>query len=77
MKHAAASFEYTNFKDDLIECICLGCNKNYQQMLDEKFDCRKCFEVIENVPKFNFERDWTKLRPKICLLRQSWTKYLA
>ena len=28
--------EYRNFKDDLIECKCLSCNKNYQQEFDEK-----------------------------------------
>ena len=28
--------EYKNFKDDLIERVCLSCNKSYQQKLDEK-----------------------------------------
>ena len=28
--------EYTNFKDDLMECKCLNCNKSYQRKLDEK-----------------------------------------
>ena len=28
--------EYTNFKDNLIECKYLCCNKNYQQKFDEK-----------------------------------------
>ena len=27
--------EYTNFKEDLIEYICLCCKKNYQKMFDE------------------------------------------
>ena len=27
--------EYTNFKDDLIECKCLCCNGNYKKKLDE------------------------------------------
>ena len=27
--------EYTYFKDDLIKCRCLYCNKNYQHMFDE------------------------------------------
>ena len=27
--------EYANYKDDLIECQCLYCNKNYRQNLDE------------------------------------------
>ena len=26
--------------------------------------------------KIKFEGDWAKLKPKISLLRQSWTKYL-
>ena len=26
--------EYTDFKDDLIECKCVCCNKNYQQKFD-------------------------------------------
>ena len=37
----------------------------------------KCFEVIGNFQKFKCEGDWAKLRQKNCLLRQSWTKYLA
>ena len=28
--------EYTNFKDDLIECKCLNCNKSYRRKFDEK-----------------------------------------
>ena len=28
--------EYANFKDNLIECICLCCNKIYQHKFDEK-----------------------------------------
>ena len=28
--------EYTKFKDDLTECKCLCCNKNYQQKFHEK-----------------------------------------
>ena len=35
----------------------------------------KCFEVTENVQKFRFEGDWAELHPKICLVRQSWSKY--
>ena len=34
----------------------------------------KCFEVVET--KKNFEGDWAQLWPKLCLFRQSWTKYL-
>ena len=32
--------EYTNFKDDLIGCKCLRCNKKYQQKFDEKLKKR-------------------------------------
>ena len=28
-------FEYTNFIDDLIECKCLCCKKNYQKTFDK------------------------------------------
>ena len=28
--------EYINFKDDLIECKCLSCNKSYRRKFDEK-----------------------------------------
>ena len=30
------AFEYTNFKDDLIEYKCLSCNKSYQRKFHEK-----------------------------------------
>ena len=30
--------EYINFKDGLIECKCLYCNKNYQRKFDEIFE---------------------------------------
>ena len=36
----------------------------------------KCFDNIQNVKKLKFEADWAELRPKICLFRQSWAKYL-
>ena len=32
--------EYTNFKDNLIECKCLCCNRNYQNKLDENLKKR-------------------------------------
>ena len=35
-KYCHCFIEYTNFKDDLIECECLWCNKNYQHKFDEK-----------------------------------------
>ena len=35
-KYCDFFLESTNFKDDLIECKCLCCNKNYQQKFDEK-----------------------------------------
>ena len=31
-KYCQCFREYTNFKDDLIECKCLVCNKNYQKI---------------------------------------------
>ena len=37
----------------------------------------KCFEATEIFQKSKREGDWAKLRQKICLLRQSWAKYLA
>ena len=37
----------------------------------------KWFEATEIYQKFKREGDWAKLRQSICLLRQSWTKYLA
>ena len=36
----------------------------------------KSFYDIQNVIRLRFEGDWAKLRPKICLLRQFWAKYL-
>ena len=33
---ATVFFQYTNFKDDLIEYKCLSCNKSYQRNFDEK-----------------------------------------
>ena len=35
-KHCCCFLEYTNFKDDLIECKCLRCNKSYQRKFYEK-----------------------------------------
>ena len=32
--------EYRNFKDDLIECECLCCNKNHQKKCDENLKTR-------------------------------------
>ena len=29
-KYCDCFLEYTNFKDDLMECKCVCCNKNYQ-----------------------------------------------
>ena len=37
----------------------------------------KCFEVTETFQNFKCDGGWAKLRQEICLLRQSWTKYLA
>ena len=36
----------------------------------------KCFEVTENIQKLMCERNWAKLKSKICFLRQSYPKYL-
>ena len=35
-KYCDRFLEYTNFKDDLKECKCSCCNKNYQHKFDEK-----------------------------------------
>ena len=35
-KYCDCFLEHSIFKDDLIEYKCLCCNKNYQQMFDEK-----------------------------------------
>ena len=35
-KYCDCFLEYANFKDDLIECKCLCCNKSYRQNFDEK-----------------------------------------
>ena len=35
-KYCDCFYEYTNFKDDLIEYKCLCCNNNFQQKFDEK-----------------------------------------
>ena len=35
-KYCDCFLEYTNCKDDLIECKCLYCNKDYQEKFDEK-----------------------------------------
>ena len=35
-KHCDFFLKYMNFKDDLIECICLCCKKNYQHKIWRK-----------------------------------------
>ena len=35
-KYCDCFFEYPNFKEDLMECKCLCCDKNYQHKFDEK-----------------------------------------
>ena len=35
-KHCECSFEYRNFKDDLIEYKCSCCNKNYHHKFNKK-----------------------------------------
>ena len=32
IKYCYCFLEYTNFKDDLIECKCLCCNKSYKKL---------------------------------------------
>ena len=48
--------EYTNFKDDLIKCKCLSCNKNYQQKFDKKFKKRihANFLIMVTISFFSF-----------------------
>ena len=36
LNHCNCVLEYTNAKDNLIECKCLSCNKSYQRKSDEK-----------------------------------------
>ena len=36
----------------------------------------KGFDDIKNIKKLKFEGDPAKVRPKLYLLSQSWTKYL-
>ena len=35
-KYCDCFLEFTNFKDNLIECKCLYCNNNYQPKFDQK-----------------------------------------
>ena len=39
----AKRMEYTNFKDTLIECKFLYCNKNYQKELEKKKKIKEMF----------------------------------
>ena len=39
-KYCDCLIQYTNFKDDLMECKCLICNKSWQIKLDEKLEER-------------------------------------
>ena len=47
-KHCDCFLEYTNFKDDLIECKCLSCNNIFQGNFDEKLK-----EKLFNTYKFS------------------------
>ena len=51
-KYCDCIFEYTNFKDDLIEQKCLCCNKNYQHKFDERLK-----ERFLNKYKFSHHND--------------------
>ena len=46
-KNCDCVFEYTIFEDDLIECKCLCCNKNFQQKFYEKLN-----ELFSSTYKF-------------------------
>ena len=53
-------FEYTNFKDNLIECKCVCCNKNYQQ----KFDVKYIIFILllqKGVFPYEYIDDWEKI----------------
>ena len=47
-KYCNCFLEYTNSQDNLIECKCLCCNKNYQHKFDEKLQ-----EQFFNTYKFS------------------------
>ena len=47
-QHCNSFFENTNFKYDLIEYICLCCNKKYQQKVKQIFDTCKLFNHDNN-----------------------------
>ena len=47
-KYCDCLLQYTNFKDDLIECKCLSCNKIYSKKLNEEFK-----KKIRNIFKFS------------------------
>ena len=50
--------EYTNFKDDLIECKWSCSNKNYQQKFDQKL--KNDFEIHKNHDNNKFTLLWPK-----------------
>ena len=37
----------------------------------------ECFDNIQNLKKLKSKEDWAELRPKRCLLKDSWAKYLG
>ena len=47
-KYCECFLEYTNLKDDLIECKCFFCNKSYQRKFDKKVE-----RTIFNTYKFS------------------------
>ena len=49
-KYCDYFLEYANFKDDLIECKCLCCNKICQQKFDEKLKEQFFNPFVPNAP---------------------------
>ena len=86
-KYCDCFLEYTNFKDDLIECKCMCCNKNYLQNFDGKlkerfFNSYKFFNHNNNklilllqkgVYPYEYMGDWDKFNENHYLKKKSFT----